>query len=112
MSTFNQIPKFDIPLTDGKFTTKSWYFFLQALFNGIPSADVENIPVEASPFRFQAKARGSLIINGGTVSQVTFSRDGVNSFVTGQVHGMFPVNAGDYLTISYSVSPTVTFAPS
>jgi len=112
MSTFNQLPNYNIPTTDGRFTNKSWYFFWQALFSGIPPADVQKIVVGVSPYQFQASVKGSLIINGGTISQVTFSRDGVNSVVTGQTQGIFPVNAGDYLTITYSAPPTLTFVPS
>ena len=52
------------------------------------------------PLRYQ--------ISGGTVSAITYSRDGVNfDSVGAAVSGQFDVNPGDRLRITYTVAPTI-----
>lgn len=47
-------------------------------------------------------------ISGGTVSAITMSRDGVTfDSVGAQVSGLFDVNPGDRLRITYTVAPTI-----
>jgi hypothetical protein len=64
-----------------------------------------------SPYTYSAPVRGSVIVNGGTVSAIAFSRDGVTFYTVGQTAGMFLLNAADQLRITYTVLPTVTFVP-
>ena len=47
------------------------------------------------------------VISGGTVSAITFSRDGTNFDSTSVVAGTFDVNPGDRLRITYTVAPTI-----
>ena len=46
-------------------------------------------------------------ISGGTVSAITYSRDGTTFDSVGQTSGQFDVNPGDRLRITYTVAPTV-----
>ena len=46
-------------------------------------------------------------ISGGTVSAITYSRDGSTFDSVGQTSGQFDVNPGDRLRITYTVAPTV-----
>ena len=46
-------------------------------------------------------------ISGGTVSAITYSRDGSTFDSIGQTSGQFDVNPGDRLRITYTVAPTV-----
>jgi len=48
-----------------------------------------------------------VLISGGTVSSITYSRNGSTLDGTGQTGGVFDVNPGDKLVITYSGVPTV-----
>ncbi len=109
---FNKLPNYNVPLTDGRTTQKDWFFFWSGLYQGLPPGNVLDIAATASPMTYTAPVRGSLIVQGGTVSQVEFSRDGVTLYDTAQTQGIFPLSAADQLTITYSVAPTMTFIPS
>ena len=58
------------------------------------------INVGYAPLRFQ--------ISGGTVSAITYSRDGSTFDSVGAVAGQFDLNPGDRLRITYTVAPTIT----
>lgn len=105
------LPNYPVPLAQKGNTTKDWYFFWSGLYKGLPPALPLPVTLGASPFIYTAPQRGFLIITGGTVSAVAYSRDGVTFFATGQTAGMFPLSASDVLRITYSVVPTVTFIP-
>lgn len=108
----NRLPTYNENLTQGGKTSKSWYAYFAGLFTGQPTGPVSAVTVNANPFTYQASAAGTLIVSGGTTTQVQFSRDGANFYLTGVTAGMFPVSQGDILVITYSVGPpTVTFAP-
>src|SRR3954468_3899620 len=111
MTQRNVIPNYPVPLEkDGK-TGKDWYFFWTGLYNGLPPAAEVAVTVGVSPYTYSAAVRGSLIVSGGTVSAIAFSRDGVTFYNVGQTSGMFLLNAADQLRITYTVLPTVTFVP-
>jgi hypothetical protein len=63
----------------------------------------------ASPWAYQAPAKGFVIIRGGTVTGVQFGR--AQTTLTGQTQGIFPLSQGDTLTITYSVVPNVVWVP-
>jgi hypothetical protein len=115
MKQLNRMPTYQEPLSQkagaAYTTTRGWYQFftgvLQGQATGLPAPQVVGI----SPFAFVAPAGGTAILTGGTVSNVTFSRDGETSYVTGQTSGMFPMSLGDILTITYSALPTLIFVP-
>ena len=111
MSILNNLPKFEVPLAQGRVTDKGWYFFWQGLFTGL--APAREIPVKPTPtpFTYQAPQRGFLIVNGGTVALVQWSRDGITNYTTGATAGCFPLSAADRLIITYTVAPTLTFVP-
>ncbi len=48
-----------------------------------------------------------LFVSGGTVSAITYSRDGTTFDATGATSGAFDVAPGDRLRITYTVAPTV-----
>ncbi len=111
MSQLNRIPNYPTPLADGKHTQKDWYFFWAGLYNGLPPAAEVAVTPGVSPYIYSAPVRGSLIITGGTVSAIDFSRDGITFYSVGQTSGMFLLCATDQLRITYTVVPTVTFVP-
>jgi hypothetical protein len=107
----NSLPVFEISLIEGKTTNKVWYFFFKSLLNGNPPAVEFAVTPTGSPFTFVAPQRGFLIVNGGTISLIQFSRSGTTNYTTGQTAGCFPLSAGDSLIIRYSADPQLTFVP-
>lgn len=108
---FNSIPVYPVALSEGKNTSAPWYFFWQGLFRGLaPAAEVPVTP-GASPYTYTAPVKGFLILSGGTVSAVAFSRDGTTFYSYGVTAGPFPLNAADRIRITYTVAPTLTFVP-
>lgn len=108
---FNSLPNFNVPLMIKGITSKDWFFYWAGLFNGLaPAAEVPITP-GASPYAYSALVKGSVIVSGGTVSAIAFSRDGTTFYTTGQTAGMFTLNAQDRLRVTYTVLPTMTFVP-
>lgn len=107
----NTLPNFNVPLSIKGITSKDWFFFWSGLFRGLAPAAEVPVTVGASPFSYSAPVKGSVIVNGGTVSAIAFSRDGTTFYTTGQTAGMFTLNAQDRLRVTYTVLPTMTFVP-
>lgn len=107
----NTLPNFNVPLQKNGITGKDWYFFWANLFTGLSPGDESVITPGASPYIYSAPVKGSVIVNGGTVSAIAFSRNGTTFYTTGQTSGMFTLNAQDRLRVIYTVLPTMTFVP-
>lgn len=65
------------------------------------------ITVTPSPFSYRAPFDGVMLIHGGTVSAVTFSRDGSTTFAY-PTSGEVRVTQGDVVAVTYSGAPTMT----
>lgn len=107
----NRVPNFTVPLIQGGVTARDWYFFWDGLYRGLPPSNVAEPVLEASPMIYSAPVKGFLIIEGGSVGVVEFSRDGTTWYVTGQDQGMFPLSAADQLKITYTSAPNLAFVP-
>jgi hypothetical protein len=111
-SQFNLVPTYQVPLIVDRQTTRDWYFFFTGLFRGLPPENV-SVPIAgASPYTYSASRKGSLIVTGGAVSLIEFSRDGAAYYNVGQTSGMFALNASDVLRITHAGAPTLVFVPS
>lgn len=108
---FNQLPNYEQPLVTGKNITRGWYSLWSGLLAGQPTGGIDSITLTASPFVYKALQGGTLIIQGGSVSMVSLTRDGLTNFNTGQTQGMFPLSKGDTLIITYTGTPVLTFVP-
>lgn len=108
----NRLPQFQQPLSLEGVTNKDWYFFWAGLWRGLAPELETPVTPTGSPYTYSAPRRGSLIVSGGTVSLIRFSRDGSTFYDTGATAGMFPLNAADRLEVTYAVLPTLTFVPS
>ncbi len=72
-----------------------------------------NITVTASPMTYQ-NATGydaDVIISGGTVSNIEFTRDNVTFYPTGLLTGVIKLSPSDRLRVTYTVAPTMTLVP-
>ena len=70
---------------------------------------ISDVPAPGgSPYTYTNNTGGwvSVIVQGGTVSSITFDRD-LDQFNVGTTAGMFELSPGDALTITYSSVPTV-----
>ena len=112
MSQFNLIPTFPVPLVRNGQTSRDWFFFWQGLWRGLPPANVEPYTPGATPDTYSATRRGSMIVSGGSVSLIEFSRDGTTFYDVGATAGMFALNASDQLRVTYTVTPDMTYVPS
>lgn len=109
---YNSAPTYSEPLTLKGQISRGWFLLWTGLQRGQPTGPTASVTVTASPFKYVADQGGTLIVNGGSTTQISFSRDGVNFFITGQTAGMFALSQGDTLQITYPVAlPTVTFVP-
>lgn len=108
---FNKLPQFMQPLMERGVTSKDWYFYFAGLFRRLAPGAESSVTVGASPYEYSPAVGGSVIVSGGTVSQIRFSRDGSTWYDTGATAGMFALSAADRLEITYAVLPTVTFVP-
>lgn len=98
----------------GGIAARDWYVFFYNLYNavteGLPQEEVE-LELTASPFPYQAVIRGQAHVGGGTVSQIEFSRNGRDWYDTGITQGFVQMDARDFLRVTYSAPPTITYFP-
>lgn len=94
----------------------SWEQFFRDVWkqiNRLAPRPAVAVVVGASPFTYQAPFAGDtrIIVAGGTVSALAYSRDGVVYYPIGIVAGMVTLSQGDFIKITYTVVPTVTAIP-
>jgi len=71
------------------------------------------IVVGATPFTYVNTTgyAGDVIVSGGGVSALDFSRDGTTFFSTGSFYGMFALSPNDRLRVAYQTAPQMTLVP-
>lgn len=112
MTTLNRFPTYNEPLTTKGATTRGWYTFWSGLFAGQPTGSVITVSVGPPPFTYSAPSGGTLIVQGGSTTLISFSRDGQNFIPAGVTAGPIPVAQGDQVVIAYSAAPpNVSFVP-
>lgn len=103
------VPNYEVPLNPKGQTHQAWYRFFQGVFQGQAPSNEVAIQLGPSPFSYTAPAKGFVILKGGTVTGVQFTRSVTT--LTGQTSGVFPLNQGDVLTVSYSGFPSMLWVP-
>ncbi|HKS75974.1 MAG TPA: hypothetical protein VJQ82_22365 [Terriglobales bacterium] len=106
----------------------NWYLLFynltqQTLGNG-QSSSVIDLAVTASPFTYQPTSDGIVIVEGGTVSDISINRSGVTTSL-GIHHGQVALKRLDSIIVTYAhgtgtgkynsltpVAPTMQFWPS
>lgn len=82
---------------------------------GAPTYTNSATPVVAStsPFLYTNTETYTvdLMISGGGVSQLEFSRDGITYYDTGSYYGMFTLSPSDMLRVTYTQAPILTLIP-
>lgn len=84
--------------------------------NGVASHDpspTHAITPTGSPFVYQNSGiwPENVIVTGGTVTAIAFSRDGVSYMPTGILGGTLMLGPKDYIKVTYLVAPTMTGCP-
>jgi len=71
------------------------------------------IAVGASPFIVvnTSATISDVVVSGGGVTALDFSRDGVTWFSTGSFYGMFALSSLDSIRVTYTVAPLMTLIP-
>lgn len=74
---------------------------------------VQPITVTASPFKYTAVTGGDtrVIVTGGTVSSINFTRDNGTTLIAVPTSGMFDLSQGDALIVTYTAAPVMTAVP-
>ena len=108
--SYRQIPSYETAIAQKGQTTRSWFRWFQDQNNGLPTGAEVPVSVGGSPFAFTAPVAGYMILRGGTVSAVEFTR--TVTTLTGQTSGFFPLSQGDVLKVTYSALPVMVFVPS
>lgn len=94
--------------------SRDWYVLLYKIYNavtqGLPQPEVA-LTVGASPFSYQAIIRGQVLITGGTVSAIEFSRNGTTFYNTGQTSGTFQMDMNDIIRVTHTGAPSMVFFP-
>ena len=73
-----------------------------------------SLAIGSSPFAFQndTPTRVMILLNGGTVSLLEFSRDNATYDPVGSLlSGDFMLNPSDWMRITYTLAPTVIYYP-
>ncbi len=86
-----------------------WYRLLTRLTQLNAERPIAAVAVGASPFSYTATTIGHLNIIGGTISSRTLTR-GTDTTNIGASQ-LVPMAAGDTVTVTYSVAPTMSFIP-
>ena len=110
MTQYRQVPVFEQKILDEEHTNAQWYRYFQSHDTGQPPGAEKTITVTASPFVYTAPRKGFVIITGGTVTSILFSRSGTY-YNTGVASGSLSVAQGDMLKVAYTVVPTMVFVP-
>lgn len=71
------------------------------------------ITVGASPFTYKNTTQYAVdvMISGGGISKLLFTRDGTTFYNTGSYYGMFTLSPNDQLKVYYVTAPTMTLIP-
>lgn len=108
---YSALPNYRQAIQERGTTDRAWYSLFSDLWNRKPPSAESAVSVGTSPFTYTAVRGGFVIVQGGTVSLVQFSRDGLTNHTTGATQGCFPLSQGDSLIVTYSVAPSMTFVP-
>lgn len=111
MSQFRTVPTYDQQITPGNHNDSTWYRYFQQNEKGTPPSTETALTVTASPFSYAFTAKGFVIISGGAVSNIMFSRTPAVFYLTGQTAGVFPGAQNDVLKVTYTGKPLMTFVP-
>lgn len=103
------VPSSQQPISGpGGFITTYWQRFFASLV--APPAAIGTVTVGSSPFLYTAPSAGTVSVTGGTVTDISLTRN-TSTIPTGLTAGLIPVSNGDVVTVTYAVLPDISFVP-
>lgn len=72
---------------------------------------IASITPPSSGTAYTAVAAGTVVITGGTVTNIQLKRGATTIAVATTTPAVVPVSAGDQVIVTYSVAPTMSFVP-
>lgn len=108
---FSSIPTYTLPVSSKGLTERAWYMFFSDVWKGKPQGAIMPITVGASPFTYQVETKGFMIVQGGTVTVIQFTRDGITNINTGVTSGCIPLSQGDSIIVTYTGAVRMTWVP-
>jgi hypothetical protein len=111
MTQFRTVPTYTEQMATGNHNNSTWYRYFQQNEVGTPPSGEMPATVTASPFAYTAPSKGFVIVSGGTVSAIMFSRTPGTFYLTGLTAGVFPMAQNDVLKVTYSAKPNLVFVP-
>lgn len=81
--------------------------------NGMVYGAVQNITPSSSPFTWMnpEATRVQVLISAGTVTDISHSADGINFNTAGLLGGLYLLNSGQSVRVTYLVAPTMKYWP-
>jgi hypothetical protein len=93
--------------SNGRFSVP-WFRFFERLSGKGPASVAKTLGVSPAVLGFTVS--GFITVSGGTVSLIEYRRGVKGTFTNiGVTAGVVPVKNGDYVRITYTVAPTVTY---
>ncbi len=92
----------------------NWWRFLLNVSNqamGTNQTVPSTVTAGPSPYVFTTPAQGMLLVAGGPVTLIEYSKDGETWYPTGVTQGQIQMSPNDHLRITYMNAPTLTFFP-
>lgn len=113
MALSRRLPSERVPVLDEfGLITRTWFLALLGISGTVAPAAPSQVVVTGSPFVFQnADTMSTVLVAGGTVSLIEFSRDGTTWYDLGVVAGLFDLSAKDLLRVTYTAAPAMTLIP-
>lgn len=72
---------------------------------------IANVVPSGSPFTYTAPAAGTVVVTGGTVTNIQLKRGTTTITIAAASPAVIPVSAGDQVIVTYSAAPTMSFVP-
>lgn len=104
------VPNLQARLADkAGFLLPPWNSFFQQLTQ--PAPEVATITVGTSPYSYTPNANGTVIVSGGTVSNISLIRGSTTITIATSTTNpvVVPVSIGDTVKVTYTVLPTIQF---
>lgn len=113
MPLFKPLGQFQRIVNPDGTPTREFYRFIENLFIAAGGGGpLLTITLTGSPFVYVSPIMAYIVVQGGTVSKLEFSRDTGTTWIDlGTVAGMFTLEAQDEMRVTYTVAPTMTSVP-
>jgi len=117
MPNLTTIPAPRVSLLDERtgLISREWYRFLLNVYTKASDSTDEptTLTVGPSPFTYKNELGSpvDVMVSGGGISKLQFTRNGSSFYSTGSFYGMFTLSPGDAIKVFYVAAPTMVVIP-